>query len=222
MQPYVHSDHLLVIAGGSGAGWTLPFIEDFITYRSTPTNEECGQAMDEKEEGDTEARRSCKWSTPSSLRLILATRDMSSKIWYTRAVTKLLADHAGANSLSKIQIQVHLTGEAEQDIESINVVQEPSSSSEEQIPLPEKGSDVRDQAEILLSVDECKGRPQLPSIVREAAGTVSSGESLGVYVCGPTTMQNDVRNAVADVNLNILKGSKSGGAYLHCEHFAWA
>ncbi|EPS31136.1 hypothetical protein PDE_06091 [Penicillium oxalicum 114-2] len=186
MQPYAHSNHLLVIAGGSGVGWTLPFIEQFIA---------------EKEAGDSRPHRACRKSGPSSLRLILATRDVSSKICYTRAV--------------------HLTGETIQDIESINMIQDPSSSSKEQT-LPEKNSDLRNQAEIPMAVDECKGRPQLPSIVREAAGVVKASESLGVYVCGLTTMQNDVRNAVADVNLNILKGSKSGGAYLHCEHFSWA
>jgi predicted ferric reductase len=225
MQSYVHSNHLLVIAGGSGVGWTLPFIEQFIAYHSTPADEECGRAVEvdsEKEAGDSEPRPACKMSAPSSLRLILATRDVSSKIWYTRAVKKLLAEHAGINSLSNLHIQVYLTCKAIQDIESINMVQEPSSSSKEQSSLPERNIDVRNQAEIPMSVDECKGRPQLPSMVREAAGVVKASESLGVYVCGPPTMQNDVRNAVADVNLNILKGSKSGGAYLHCEHFSWA
>jgi hypothetical protein len=41
-------------------------------------------------------------------------------------------------------------------------------------------------------------------------------------VCGPVTMQNDVRNAVAAANLGILRGGKGGGAYLHTEHFSWA
>ncbi|UKZ82896.1 hypothetical protein TrVFT333_010696 [Trichoderma virens FT-333] len=45
-QSYAHSDHLLVIAGGSGAGWTLPFIEQFVLCQSKPFDEERGQAAD--------------------------------------------------------------------------------------------------------------------------------------------------------------------------------
>jgi predicted ferric reductase len=70
---------------------------------------------------------------------------------------------------------------------------------------------------------EFEGRPKLPLIIQEeAAKVVEVGQSLSVFVCGPTTMQNDVRNAVAEENLNILKGSKAGGVYLHSEHFSWA
>ncbi|KAJ5698008.1 hypothetical protein N7462_000013 [Penicillium macrosclerotiorum] len=225
MQSYVHSDHLLVIAGGSGVGWTLPFIEQFITHRSGPIDEECGRAVDvgsEKEASGSEPRYACKMSAPSSLRLILATRDVTSRVWYSQAVKKLLTEQSGTSRLSNLYIEVYHTGQAVQDIKTINMVQEPQVSSEEQSPMPEKVSDGATRAEISKLVEECTGRPQLPSIIREAAGQVKSSESLGVYVCGPTTMQNDVRNAVADVNLDILKGSKSGGAYLHCEHFSWA
>ncbi|KAJ5752731.1 hypothetical protein N7520_009648 [Penicillium odoratum] len=215
MQSYFQSDHLLVIAGGSGVCWTLPFIEQFITCRSTPIDEEYGLAEErdiKQATSDNESRRVCKISVPSSLRLILATKDITSRAWYIRAVNKLLAEHSMANSLPKIQIQVHLTGEAIEEIHS----------SEEQSALPEKSNGGRKPAETSTSVEECEGRPQLPIIIQEVARAMEVGESLGVYVCGPTTMQNDARNAVADVNLNILQGSKSGGAYLHCEHFSWA
>jgi hypothetical protein len=71
---------------------------------------------------------------------------------------------------------------------------------------------------------EFEGRPQLLSIIEEEAQIVREGQqSLSVFVCGPTTMQNDVRNAVASENLNILRGSISASSvYLHSEHFSWA
>lgn len=225
MQTYFQSDHVLVIAGGSGVGWTLPFIEQFIACRSTPADEECGRAEEvdsEKVASDDEPRHACKLFAPSSLRLILATRDISSRTWYVQAVNKLLAEHSMASSLPNIHIQVHLTGEAIDDKDSTNQVQEHPAVLEGQSSFPQKTSGGRSQAEISTLAEECEGRPQLPVIIQKAARTVGASESLGVYVCGPTTMQNDVRNAVADVNLNILKGSKSGGAYLHCEHFSWA
>ena len=70
---------------------------------------------------------------------------------------------------------------------------------------------------------EFDGRPRLPLIVREeAAKAAEAYGSLGVYVCGPITMQNDVRNAVAAENLNLLRNTNSGGVYLHSEYFSWA
>ena len=71
---------------------------------------------------------------------------------------------------------------------------------------------------------EVRGRPNLPSIIHEeAASGRETGQTTGVFVCGPLTMQNDVRNAVAGENLNILKSSNAiGGMYLHLEHFSWA
>lgn len=223
MQTYYQSDHILVIAGGSGVGWTLPFIEQFITCRSTPADEECGRAEEvdsEKVASDDELRHAYKLSMPSSLRLILATRDISSRTWYVQAVNKLLAEHSVTNSLHNIHIQVHLTGDAIKDNNSTNQVQEHPAILERRSSLPQRISGEGNQISTLA--EECEGRPQLPVIIQEAARVMEASESLGVYVCGPTTMQNDVRNAVADVNLNIFKGSKSGGAYLHCEHFSWA
>jgi hypothetical protein len=70
-----------------------------------------------------------------------------------------------------------------------------------------------------LPGSEFEGRPQLPKIVqKEAAKATKAGESFGGYVCGPTTMQNDVRNAIASENLKILSGARNGNVYLHSEH----
>lgn len=52
----------------------------------------------------------------------------------------------------------------------------------------------------------------MPQIIdEETAKSAETGQSLGVFVCGPDSMQNDVRNSVAKANLGILGGSKSGG-----------
>ncbi|KAL7925673.1 ferric reductase like transmembrane component domain-containing protein [Trichoderma austrokoningii] len=119
MQRYQHSDHVLVVAGGSGAGWCLPFIERI------------GSVSDEKN-------------------------------------------------------------------------------------FKEEGHNIH------ALEREFKGRPQLPQIIQEATRVADAGQSLSVFVCGPTTMQNDVRNAVAKENLKILQGSGTGAVYLHTEHFSWA
>jgi hypothetical protein len=99
-----------------------------------------------------------------------------------------------------------------------------SASSADKIETPEKAHDGSTiVAEAGVPGKEFEGRPHLPHLIHEeAARAAEAGEALSVYVCGPVTMQNDVRNAVAAANLGILRGGKGGGAYLHTEHFSWA
>ncbi|KAF2866942.1 ferric reductase like transmembrane component-domain-containing protein [Massariosphaeria phaeospora] len=194
LQKFRDSDRLLVVAGGSGAGWTLPFIERF-------------------------ARRSSKAATqgvsgPLSLRVILATRDVSSRKWFLRTVGELLAKHSSFG----VHVEVFLTGEAatDADLPEPHGLRRTTSSSDE-IQTPVKSHEAQ------IPGREVQGRPPLAlTIQAEAAQAAESGKSLGVFVCGPETMQNDVRNAVAAANLKILQGAKGTGVYLHSEHFSWA
>ncbi|KAF5007836.1 hypothetical protein FDECE_5862 [Fusarium decemcellulare] len=214
-QPYVNSNHLLVIAGGSGAGWTLPFIEQFVASHSVAGDEECGEALrfDNKETNTCKAGPESSTSPFSSMRVILATRDTDSRLWYRKAVNQVLL-HYSTKASSGVHVQLYLTGEAAAQTAATS--NNSSSGTKIDSSANEGGS------ESALSVDELDGRPDLPATIRQVAKEMTAVDSLGVYVCGPDTMQNDVRNAVAAANLDILHGSKSGGAYLHCEHFSWA
>jgi hypothetical protein len=228
LQRYRDSDHLLVVAGGSGAGWCLPFVERFL--RST-----LPQTVLKHDEGITEgdiketaavaeplARRS---SGPLSLRIILATRDISSRTWFLRTVGELLAKYPGVNVSHNVRVQVYLTGDAahEVDLTSSKAGHHQSSPTPSNSSIDRIEVDVKGHEEKIPGKEFTEGRPHLTSIIaEEAAKSMEAGESLGVYVCGPDTMQNDVRNAVADENLRIVKGSKLGGVYLHSEHFSWA
>ncbi|CAO2649212.1 Nn.00g065970.m01.CDS01 [Neocucurbitaria sp. VM-36] len=198
-------DHHLLIAGGSGAGWCLPFIEQFIHSLATLT-----------EEQDSKHLR-CVF-----LRVILATRDTNSRIWFERTVDELLTRSSLAGLSSSIQVQVYLTGEAAENAELSTKNLDPidsqeNGSSNSNIRHPEK------MIETAVPGSDFDGRPRLPLIVREEAAKAAEAHgSLGVYVCGPITMQNDVRNAVAAENLNIVRKAKSGGVHLHSEYFSWA
>lgn len=226
LQSYAHSDHLLVIAGGSGAGWTLPFIEQFVMCQSKTVDEERGQA--EVLDGITRKMESNerKIRGPFTLRVIVAIRDATTRLWYIRTVKKLLSRYETPESVSSIRIQLHLTGEAAQEVDLSDKSLDLPADLSKSASLPENiiTQDGRTETTASALFDEqLDGRPQLPLIVQEeAARTANGGESLAVFVCGPVTMQDDVRNAVADANLNILKGSRSGGVYLHSEHFSWA
>lgn len=224
IRKYYDADHLLVIAGGSGAGWCLPFIEQFLRYGSMPA-EEHGKIVptDIKETLSVDSFRGRSPSGPLSLRVILATRDISSRTWFLRTVGELLSKSLATNSSSNVRVQVYLTGEAAQKVDLPNKVPEDPTNSNGSALSADKISISEEGHEATVPSKEFEGRPQLPLVIQEEAGKVAeAGQSLSVFVCGPVTMQNDVRNAVAKENLNILKGSKAGGVYLHSEHFSWA
>lgn len=218
MQRFSEADRLLVVAGGSGAGWILAFLELFCRQRSAiiaseSTTDKSSTAIDEeKQSGSPGFRR--------NLRIILATRDEDSRSWFLATVAELFAKYSLPQQPNDIDIEVHLTGNAEQSISNQKLREEKrgaSSSSSEEIQIKTLDDHVN------VAKREQLSRPDLPSIVREEGERVAGGgKALSVYMCGPITMQNDVRNTVAKENLGILQGTKSGGAYLHSEHFSWA
>lgn len=221
MQRYHDSDHLLVVSGGSGAGWCLPFIEQIARHRSISGDEEQGQVARTDGKEAFAAKRSS--SRPLSLRVILATRDVSCRTWFLRAVSELLSRYSGVDSSSNtdINVEVYLTEKAIQTASlERKLAKDPiskelvSSADEKNIRQEGRNIDVLER--------EFEGRPQLPQIIQEAASIAEAGQSLSVFVCGPKTMQNDVRNAVANENLKVLQGLKAGAVYLHTEHFSWA
>jgi len=220
LQTYANVDHMLVVAGGSGAGWCLPFVEQFVRY-GVPRQD---ARLAHKENVHVEiGSRAGGLVRPMSLRLILATRNNTNRTWFIGAINEVLAKYETTES-SDVHVEVYLTGDAAKEADSSNKGSEDaltpsgSSSAGDEIGVPKhnQGGTAPDPV--------FDGRPHLPSIIKEETEKVrEEQESLGVYVCGPVTMQNDVRNAVAAENLNILSGSsRAGGVYLHSEHFSWA
>lgn len=225
MQRYIQGDRLLVVAGGSGAGWILPFIELFHRWNYIAADEEQGKET-ETEDNETQpngGHRKHSLSRSLSLRVILATRDTRTRTWFLRTVDELLSKHSTSRSSFDIDVQVHLTSDSEREAEREEHM--PKAVDNETILSESPSSEdinVKGQQVTVLGNELC-GRPKLPLIIHdEGTRAAEAGQSLSVFVCGPATMQNDVRNAVAEENLNILKGSKSGGVYLHSEHFSWA
>ncbi|KAM0521916.1 hypothetical protein ACHAPE_002480 [Trichoderma viride] len=225
MQRYQDSDHLLVVSGGSGAGWCLPFIEQVARHRMISADEEQGQAAHtgDKEAPTAERLGNHSTSRPLSLRVILATRDASCRTWFLKAVSELLSkcSEAGSSYNTDVQVEVHLTEKAVQPANLENkLATDPNAKGS--ISSTDKNNAKEQGRNIDVLERDFEGRPQLPQIIQEAASVAEAGQSLSVFVCGPTTMQNDVRNAVAEENLKILQGSRTGAVYLHTEHFSWA
>lgn len=222
MDRFTEEDHLLVIAGGSGAGWVLPFVELSCRRYIGSGDEENGNDIVASDK-DTQSNRSDgkhRFSGPLSLRVVLATRDASSRIWFHKTIAEVLSKYSIPPSSLDINIQVYLTS-TEQDTHSPKNTTDTTTIS---IPTSPKHTASKAEEEPTITIPDTQPtRPNLPSIIHDQAKQAAeSRQSLSVFVCGPESMQREVANAVAGENLGIVRGVGSGVVYLHSEHFSWA
>ena len=218
-------EQVLLIAGGSGAWFLLPLLEDLIR---------CTCHMDEL--------------LRMKVHLILAVRKLEEAQWFKSAVGALVH---GDVCTCNIHISVHITGDATISVPANNkTIGEMESTltleikkkrdsnpagqkiadSEEvcgcdevlYTAVPEKSegcsnspkNDTLDKSRIITSYSG-SGRPNLPEIISTA---VASHKSVGIVSCGPKSMLFDVRNSAATAQFREGKGKD---VYLHTESFSW-
>jgi hypothetical protein len=221
-------EQVLLIAGGSGAGFLLPLVEDLI--RCTCHIED---------------------SIRMKVQLVLAVRKAEEAGWFSAAVGEMLH---GDVCFCNIHISVYITGDATM---SFPIKGEENIDTKSSLPRDEKTDasnpavkTVRDPKEksgvfddktnsAALSAQQDKnhshgttseeanetsriitsysysGRPNLPNIINTS---VASHNSLGIVACGPSSMLYDVRNSVASAQFGKGKGKD---VYLHTESFSW-
>ncbi|KAH8195079.1 hypothetical protein TruAng_010755 [Truncatella angustata] len=201
---------LLVIAGGSGAGWTFPFILDFL--KQLPKRE---SVVD--------------MGPYISLRIILATRELSTVEWFEKEVQQIL-DSLSVFRTPGLEVEIYYTGSdaIEQRLvtERLPATQnDPEKAHELQRnqgkPMSNSGVSKPYYAQNVQHVQQHDSRPDLATIVAEEARAISQAQDLSVFVCGPLSMQNDVSNIVAQEQLVVAKRG-TGDICLHLEHFSWA
>ncbi|KAG5641814.1 hypothetical protein DXG03_004156 [Asterophora parasitica] len=77
----------------------------------------------------------------------------------------------------------------------------------------------KDDIKEVAALETLDGRPNVGAIVREAS---SGAGTVGITVCGPDGFALDVRNAVADCELGIARGTSScTEIFLHTEAYSW-
>lgn len=198
---------MVVIAGGSGAGWVFPFITTFL--KRLPT-------------GDSKTEEA---SSPS-LRVVLASRERATVSWFQTEVQQILQSCSMMNT-SPVEIEIYYTGSGESERIAV---------SEDMQEVPEKlskttSNQVQQTTGTSLSptsqsfdgqrMQHFESRPDLSSLIANEAGSITRGQTMSVFVCGPLSMQSDVANAVAREQLTLAK-TGAGDIYLHLEHFSWA
>ena len=181
-------EQVLLIAGGAGAGFTLPLVESFLQNHTSAAS--AGTAA-------------------SSLRVILAVKTEVEHEWYTSVAQELLSSYAPSRDLVKVEIFITGLGSNDGIMEK-----------DEEEALGDSQSGGNGEGAKNADVSAQYGlRPDLPAIIRETVVSTNQG-SVGVAVCGPSSMLFDVRQAVAAAQTLCLR-SKQKEVYLHSEHFSW-
>jgi hypothetical protein len=211
MQKISTSQRQLVIAGGSGAGWLLPMTTTFL--RQTQSEINVPEATSSR-----------------SARVVLVTRDFATHQWFEETLRELLVTFGLEKPPTDLEIELYYTGPHDGTVTTagsgqfLQQLNEPEKTAGAQnLPVP-SGSDTDSSSETGRStaVKHHNGRPDLQSIIRAEASSSRLVGQLGVFVCGPASVQVDVSNAVADQQIAVLRGGTAKDVYLHMEHFSWA
>ncbi|KAJ5632789.1 hypothetical protein N7490_009128 [Penicillium lividum] len=151
------------------------------------------------------------------MKVIVATRDPGMRAWYTQALEDLAVRQSQQKPVAGLSIHIHETfltrSNTESDGKEVQVdesVKTREVNSNECSPL----------ASEIFGIQFFTGRPDLPNATRQMAS--QEGTSVGVIVCGPSSMTHDVGAASSEVQSHIL-AKKPGNArelWLHRENFS--
>ncbi|KAK4898915.1 hypothetical protein LTR27_003646 [Elasticomyces elasticus] len=134
----------------------------------------------------------------ATMRVVLAVRDIMTEHW-----------------VGDLVVEIYNTGSCQDTVE--RAAQE--NGGEKERDEGRKGIQPGSLLTVSPDYDLFKARPDLPSIIAKEAASAGS-MSLGVFVCGPASMQYDISKEVARQQLVAAK-TGSGDIYLHVEHFHW-
>lgn len=196
----------ILIAGGSGAGLTLPIIQDWILR--TEYEQQLGQT-NEKLVRDIS----------SSLTIILATRHHSTISWFKQEIEHF-RNQVSEAVFRNVHVVTHYTGE-----DGDGLPRELSSTIDRGSEALSVKAAIANFPKQLPSTETSMGtthlsRPNLSAMIRSE--TAKPDRSVGIVVCGPKSMLHDVRNAAAEAQLKILRGEVGArGVFLHSEPFSW-
>lgn len=214
--PKLESSHrTLVLAGGSGAGWALPLIEAFLRRR------DCADCCDNP--NPKPGAECLPASEAPSMRVVLATRDLATRNWFEEAIAELLEAGMVNTCPTELTVEIFYTGNDDTfRPQTLQTLEDPEKGVDA-IVRDAEGSESDSASEKLsksFSPRDHSARPDVKAIVA-AEADLAGHKSLGVFVCGPLSMQADVGNAVAKEQVQGMKGGKKD-VYLHMEHFSWA
>lgn len=204
-RPMTEYDRALVVACGSGAGFSLPFAMQWIQAAS---RRRAGMRTGIEKATTTAMSRGNKKMT-----VLIATRDETIVEWYESALNEFCrAQRIEMPTAADLEVLVYITsdgtagGKGKENGTSYG---------------PASPSSLSSYADIFKV--KRTGRPQIRQMTR-AVIMEGSHTSVGLAVCGPAGVLQEVRDEAAEAELKILK---PGGVeapkevYLYSEVFGW-
>lgn len=199
-------DTILVIAGGSGGGFSLAMVDEALrlTGMNAPASEK--QAT---------SRR--------NLQVIFSTRDHAMADWYIEEIESRLSEStmlsAGSDNGFETSVSVHVTDQRGSGISSASEADDFKGTAGKMPPAESITT-----GSFSLNVHR-NARPDISSLVARTVdmahvqGThLQKKQRVGVLVCGPASMLHDTRNAASLVQARVY-GGEVEELYLHSEPF---
>ncbi|KAH6679077.1 ferric reductase [Halenospora varia] len=187
-------EKVLLVAGGSGAGYLLPFVESLAS---------AGKAV--QVVLAVRHRESATWFS-EVMEKIMGFEEKGG----VRVEIHVTDDAPGHKSeevvhdASSAETPTPDTHSAAEDIEKV-------ATNSKTKPLHQAHSS-------RTTIIEGNGRPQLRKVIEDLT---AGGESVGIAACGPAGMMYDVQNACAEAQARRVKGKSEGGVWFHSEAFSW-
>ncbi|KAJ5788049.1 hypothetical protein N7457_003039 [Penicillium paradoxum] len=199
-------DTILVIAGGSGGGFSLAIVDEALRLTGTNVSE-------------TEKRAHSR----RNLQVVFSTRDHAMADWYIEEIESRLSESTTLSSDSdngfETAVSVHVTDQRNSGIPARS---EPDDFKGTAGKLPP--AEITTTGNFSLNVHR-NARPDLPGLIARSVamariqGTqLEKKQRIGVLVCGPASMLHDTRNAAALAQSRVF-GGEVEELYLHSEPF---
>lgn len=195
-------DTILVIAGGSGGGFSLAMVDEALRLSE----------LEFKGEKPEHTRR--------NLQVVFSTRDTAMADWYAAEIESRLSHSTTLSSdpetSFETSVSVHITSVVNSAASSPNLGTDKN---------PKVPTEVTTTGSFSLNVHR-NARPDVPGLIARTASMAHSQgnfqgrkQRIGVLVCGPASMLHDTRNAAAIAQKRALDGDIEE-LYLHSEPFS--
>ncbi|KAJ5389484.1 Riboflavin synthase-like beta-barrel, partial [Penicillium cataractarum] len=197
-------DTILVIAGGSGGGFSLAMVDEALRLSGINTGED---------ESGQESRR--------QLQVVFSTRDAPVADWYIDEIEGRLSHSTtlpGSDNGFETSVSVHIT--SNHGLTRSTSTLDSETGTRDKLPP----TDITTTGSFSLNIHR-NARPDIPGLVARTvamahANPMPNGKKqrIGVLVCGPASMLHDTRNAAALAQKRTF-GGEVEELYLHSEPF---
>lgn len=236
-RPLTDYDRALVVACGSGAGFSLPFAMQWLqkaaaVSRSSSRRPRAADTKDSVEAAATAAAM----TRPHKMTVLIATRDESVVEWYEAALVEFCrAQNLEMPTAAVLEVLVYLTGGGGDGAASEEAPNNNSGDEEKTrgpaVVTTTTGSSSSSALRDIFTVR--RGRPPIRATARAILTTEAGNASVGLAACGPHAVLQAVRDEAAAAEWRIVTtrnnsggggGAGDGGpreVYLYSEVFGW-